>query len=195
VPTNYRVPRKSESPRPEPSEERSLAEKHLGLIAQRVLHYWWMLPARVRAWYDADDMVAEVVLHVFRVSSRHDSARAKESTWVWWVATNKCKSILSHHQTLQYAACVEEELTEETAENFSSFEDVDRQRLFAACNAVERTIEAGPVGVRELLDRILNKHDAADLAPYAHVVAALRKAAADAGATLADFELVYRYAS
>lgn len=125
---------------------------HLGICAKVCKKYYFILPADVRSYYDLDDMISDVVLHVFKKSALYDASKSKESTWVWHVADNKCKSILGHHTTKQYTAMKTVELTPEMSKRLH----VSPRREEEAKNAVERLIQYGSDEVRDFLDKIFN---------------------------------------
>ncbi len=129
-----------------------LAQRHLGIAAKLCLKYYRYLPNDVKSYYDLDDMIADVVLHVFKKSSQYNSSKSKESTWVWHVVDNKCKSILGHFQTKQYTAMQTVELPADISEKLQ----VGTRRESEAKNAVERMIQYGSDEVRDFLDRIFN---------------------------------------
>jgi hypothetical protein len=80
---------------------KDLAIRHMGIIAQRCRYWWVRMPPRVRVWYELDDMIGDVVLHVFSVSHKYDPSVAKDSTFVYHVADNYCLKLLGWHQRQQ----------------------------------------------------------------------------------------------
>jgi DNA-directed RNA polymerase specialized sigma24 family protein len=195
----------SKSPRKKPAtttEERSLAEKHLGIIAQRVFVYWKLLPESVRSYYDADDMIGDVVLQVWRVSPRYDPKRAKESTWIWHVANNQCRSILARYRLQKYATIQAADLMTAVTEKASSAHashsaingnpaTVEGVRLREAYDAVERVIQSGSAALRDFLQQVF--HQKLRRKPPHEILNELREVSRRCRASLSDFEIVYRY--
>ncbi len=134
------------------TESGLIANRHLGIIARHCSRYWKILPAETRSYYDIEDMIGDVVLHVIKRAHHYDADKAKESTWVWHVAENRCRSIVGHYQTKQYTACQTVELTTEV----DDVTHYSTRRENEAKNAVERMIEFGSAEVRDFLDRIFN---------------------------------------
>ncbi len=115
----------------------------------------------VFGYYDIEDMVSDVVLHVVQKSDKYDQSKARESTWVWHVAENKCKSILGHHSSKQYTAMKTVDLTVDVRDTNQS--DYRRDQ---AKNAVERLIEFGSDEVRDFLDRLFNSKPITSIPVY-----------------------------
>jgi hypothetical protein len=144
-------------------------------------------------------MVSEVALHVIRVSRKFDPAVAKESTFVYHVADNKCKVILHRYQTQSRAACDTVTLTDLLSRHLSAD---DNLRVREAADAVERVIEESPDAVRELLEMILRgcirKSQEADVLAYLDrdkdLINEMIEAVRRCSATLDDFRLVLKYA-
>ena len=184
------------------SKKADLAMRHLGVIASRALYHWRRLPPSVRAGYDPEDMIGDVVLKVIRVSARYNAQRAKEVTWVWWVADNECRSILARYACKKRGADKIVQLPENEYCNPAVTNEHRRQkacimaspererRLIESRNAVERTIQFAPDAARDLLSRLLTGRVRGRVDPEA--VESLRNAARSQRATLADFMLAYR---
>lgn len=138
-----------------PPNETSLAEKHLGIIAARVLHYWWLLPPRVRAYFDAEDMISEVVLQVVKSSGKFDPLRSRETTFVWWVANNHCLTLLHKLSSIRYQI---EEVLEEGELSFAH--PASGLRLQEALAGVERILQelaySSDSDLGEYLDRLFS---------------------------------------
>lgn len=130
----------------------SLAEKHLGVIYARCLHYYRHLPVYVRNFYDVDDFAEEVILHVHRRSGRYDPTRAKEVTWVYWVADNYCKTRLSH-LTRKRRFNEPTEITPGVSRRLSAESHLERRE---ARDGVEKVIARSSEAALELLSQILN---------------------------------------
>lgn len=126
-----------------------LASRHFRIIAKRC-HYWHhYLSPSTRNFYDVDDMIAEVVMHVVSRSHRHNSSRGRESTMVWHVADNKCKTIIGRYLYPKRAG----ESVELTPAVMLRLVSHDPPYLLAR-EAVERVIQTGSDGVREIVDHI-----------------------------------------
>ena len=191
--------------RPTPDIEKSSAEKHLGIIAQRAHVYWRRLPAGARNYYDIDDMIADVVLHIWKRASSYNPKRAQESTWVWRVADNRCKEICAHYLSQKYTACGESDLLIDLLETRETSQEHciphrgilpanrDAGRLREACEAVERMIEFGSDAVQDLLEQILCGHLRSRPSP--DTVVELKACAKKHSVRLRDLEMVYRYAT
>ena len=138
--------------REQQEQQEVLADKHLGIIAQRALHYWHLFPPGVKAYFDAEDLISEVVLQVVKSSRRFNPERAQASTFVWWVADNHCKTLLSRYSTMKHTSMVplEEELRQ--------FADpIPPASLLRAMDGVESLLaDAGnsPSGIMEYLEAL-----------------------------------------
>jgi hypothetical protein len=165
-----------------------LAEKHLGLIAGRCLHWWWRLPSDVRTWYSEEDLISEAVMLVYMRTAKYDATRARETTFVYHVVENFCKGKLGHFQAKKFAACETLELAEiELAGSFETSDPRDCQELRRSKDAVERVIEMASDAVREFIDKIFNGGSITNV-PIHEFLAATESA----GATYDDFERVYK---
>ena len=184
------------------SKKTDIATRHLGVISQRCLYHWRRLPPSVQAGYDPEDMIGDVVLKVVKVSARYSAKRAKEVTWVWWVADNECKAIVSKYackkrgQNLivpmpENEYCNPAVGKEDQRRKASIMSSPERERhLVESRNAVERTIQFAPDAARDLLSRLLTGRVRGRVDP--ETVESLRQAARSQRATLGDFELAYR---
>lgn len=128
----------------------NLITRNLGIVSQRVLHWWKMLPPNVQSGYDVEDMIADVALHIHKQRKKYDRTRVKESTWVWWVAERECLTILAHYQRKKLSA----ETVELSNAKHLSIPSFERRKI--AFDAVERVIEFGSDRVVEFVDRLLN---------------------------------------
>jgi len=140
----------------------------------------------VQAGYDPEDMIGDVVLKVVRVSARYSAKRAKEVTWVWWVADNECKGIVSYYACKKRGA----EKMSPLPEDFQLAGPDRERRVVESRNAVERTIQFAPDAARDLLSRLLTGRVRGKVDP--ETVESLRQAARAQRATLGDFMLAYR---
>jgi len=91
------------------------ASDYIGIITKLSLRYWRKLPPHVQSFFDAEDMVSEVVLSVLVASQRYDPARAAPSTFVHCVAENHCRTLVSKH-----------ELKKRFSSEIVSFDDLQR---------------------------------------------------------------------
>ena len=126
-----------------------IAVRNLGIISQRALWWYRYLPQSVRNFYDAEDMIAEVVLHVVSNASKY-LPKCKESTWVWWVAERRCLSILSHYNRKKINVFTVE-LDDKTLPSTAS---IERRRM--ALDAVERVLEYSSDRVLNLIEQLLD---------------------------------------
>ncbi len=184
---------------PEEDKDRALVTRHLGIVSQVALRYWRFLPPRARSWYGAEDMIADVAMHVHEKRKRYDRTKARESTWVHHVAENCCRSILSHHQAHRYADAETVAATPELTRHLKAASTLERRE---AADAVERVINAATDAAADLLGAVLDGRVARgafdrflDYVERDRAVAdELRDAARRCGARREDFELVLRYA-
>ncbi len=189
----------------------TMAERHLGTIAARALYWHRFLPQSVRNHYDAEDMIADAVLHVIerssevpprmirvvrvrggektvtgiyrRLSCAYDPERAREVTWVYHVANNFCRGVLGHYGVKRLSAC-------ETVPIEDREFEIPPDRSSESVDAVERVIEYASDRARDLLDEIFSGRD--PKAPDPEAVEDLRWAARECSATLDDFVAAYR---
>lgn len=71
---------------------------NMGIIARLAYQYWQRLPLHVKASLDLEDVIADTVLRVCKVSWKYSPKKAKSSTFVWTVARNYCRGILVYQQ-------------------------------------------------------------------------------------------------
>ncbi len=177
-----------------------IAARHLGVISQRCLKWWKYLPPRTRAWYGVEDMIGDVVLHVVKMSHRFDPGKAKEVTWVFHVADNRCRTILTFYgKAMRCDKDNTAELTPLLAKRMAAADTVDRRE---SINAVYRMIERSAEAVCDLLEMVLE--DGVDktresvyeryLERDPEVVEELRQVVWECDVTLEDFESVLKYA-
>lgn len=160
-----------------------------------------MLPLDIQNFYDAEDMISDAVLHVWRVREKYDSSKAKESTWIQHITDNFCISKLAHYSTLQFSACttvsLDSVLSVDTDSSvLSKYDDASRyrcsqttQEVREAKDAVEKVIEFGSDTIKDFLDRLFNGRELTEIPHFS-----LRKLAEQHKVNCRDFELVYRLA-
>lgn len=170
---------------------KSIAENHLGIIVGRVSYWWKYLPQRTRAFYDRDDMISEVVAHVYARRGKYSSSRAGESTFVFRVSENKCRSILSHYASQQYTARGTIDLTPEVARHVSR--PADEAEREEALNALERVIEYGSDAALDLLEAFLTESVGQTERITEKAVQDLKHAVRACSASRRDFELALRW--
>jgi hypothetical protein len=174
-------------------EEDDISARHLGIISGRCLYWWRKLPARARAWYDAEDMISEVRAHVWRKQTMYDAAKARESTWIHHVADNCCLSILLHMKTMKYAACETVDLETMTPRQIGKCAEAlatqSDEELAESANVVERVLMIGSDGVLDLLQLIFEgRAREASRESFDDLVKTARRC----GASADDFVAVYR---
>jgi len=148
----------------------------------------------VKSGYDVEDMIGDVVMHVWRVRAKYDAKRAKEVTWVYWVADRKCQAIVQRYRAKKRTM----EITEGDAPAdgqtdrtiFDSIAAPDNTvDMRNAKDAVERVIETGSDATRDFLDRLFGGKPISAVPAYELTTLARR-----CGVTCRDFEMVYRRA-
>jgi len=169
------------------SDSQSLAEKNVGLIAQRVLIFWRHLPERARYFYDVEDMISDAVVHVLRKSAQYDPQRARESTWIQRVTDNFCRDRLQHYTTRQYTHCATVDMTP-AVENHIQTKDFNALRN--AREAVERVIEYSSDPVLDFLELLFE--GIVVRKPSRIIQEELKTVARKRGATCDDFITVLR---
>ena len=106
--------------------------QHLGIIVKRCMHWYRRLPKRVQAFYDVEDMIGDVVLHVITYAApRYKRDMAAGSTYVWHVTDNKCKMILTHYARIKYTEFAEESLEQVEQADKLSFSCWERAATIA----------------------------------------------------------------
>jgi hypothetical protein len=172
----------------------NLAVQHLGIITTHVHRWYRFIPLNVRAFYEPEDMVADVVLHVHSQMLQYKFEKAKGTTWVYQVAHNCCRDIVQRYQRqMRNAATVE--IDEPAARNLSQ-ESFLRQR--EAFSAVERVIERSSDAAKDLIECLLSGdfQRKCDIPKYAcKAIAELQETARSQNATADDFLLVFRHAT
>ena len=171
-----------------------LAVRHLGIIARHVYQWYRYIPLNVRAYYGADDMIADVTLHVHSQMLRYQPEKARQSTWVYQVALNACRDIVQRYQRRMRNA-VTVELDEATTHSLAQESFL---RKHEAISAVERVIAFGSEAVQDLIECLLSGdfRREADLPKHAAAaIEELRDVARSQNATAEDFLLVYRHAT
>lgn len=161
--------------------------ENLGIIARRALFYWKNLPASVRAYYDAEDMISDVTVRVVKVASGFLSSKAKSSTWVWYIADNECKAIcyrFGRQKRSAVTVSLDEVLTEKTPS------PEDQYRKLEAKVAVERVIEYASDDLRDYISDFFSR--SLRRKPRPEVAAELRHLSRRHNACFRDFQLVYR---
>lgn len=171
------------------SSDQEIATRHLGIIASCCITHWKRFPLDVKTFYDLEDMISDVVLHVVKVAEKYDARKAKESTWVHHVSSNYCKTLVSMRKVKRFSACQTVELTpaQELSLKALSMEEVDR-----AIDAVEAFISIASDGALDLLEQVLEGR--LFEIPY-RSIEDFRAASARSRLTLRDLELVYRYSA
>lgn len=168
-----------------------LAAKHLGIIAKHVYNWYRYIPMNVRAFYEPEDMVADVALHVHSIMLRYQPDKAREVTWVYRVAHNACRDIVQRYQRRMRNAVT---VDIETAVNLSQESFLRRRE---AIGAVEQVIAFSSEAAQELIACILSGeyHRKIDLPKRTRkAIEELRETARSQNATADDFLLVYRHA-
>ena len=142
-----------------------------------------------------EDMVSEVALHVCAQADKYTACKAKESTWVYYVADNYCREIRQrYHRAMRNAEVValEAELSIEVQRQLSCESFLRKRQAF---DGVERLIEASSDAVRDLIEVLLSGRARyrKDLPPKArNAIGELRLRARQQHVTFDDFLLVYR---
>jgi hypothetical protein len=80
-------------------------QPNLGVVCRIAYSYWQKLPPAARAFMDLDDMISDVVTHLAAVANRYDGT-CSPSTFVWVVASNYCKGVLSYYASSKRRAVV-----------------------------------------------------------------------------------------
>jgi DNA-directed RNA polymerase specialized sigma24 family protein len=192
-----------------PATAETITTDNLGIISGRAIHYHRFLPLHVRRHYEADDMINDCCLHVFRQAAegKYDPAKAKPVTWCYHVADNHCKTILSHWSSQKYTnyetaelepllRFVERDVTASTKRAIATIEaavatEVPQMLTEDSANAVEGVLRHATPWMRELLEQLLcGMLDRMSAPPDKECFYELQGLAAKYGATLRDFELV-----
>ena len=80
-------------------------QPNLGIVCRIAYSYWQKLPPAARAFIDLDDMISDAVAHLVAVADRYDGT-CSPSTFVWVVASNYCKSMVSYYANSKRCAAV-----------------------------------------------------------------------------------------
>lgn len=183
--------------KPAASDTREITMRNLGIIAERALHYWQRLPASVKIFYEADDMISDVVLHVYRKARLYDADRAKPSTFVYNVASRRCQDILAHYWAPKRGAAVtvplEESWAAEAAEKalIADYVAANRNDELNSRDVIEHIIQRSPDFVRRFLAELFSPGGVQKLPPQ-ETLDALRKVIRQESATRQDFDTVLR---
>ena len=135
-------------------------------------------------------MIGEVVLHVHKVAIKFDPDKAKESTWVYRVADNRCKGIVSHHRLQRYELAETVELTPELEVRLRTASTLERREAVAA---VEGVLSRSGRACQALVAAVLEGRKPGK-SLVVEAAGELRVRAWHAGATCWDFEQVLRFA-
>ena len=131
-------------------------QRQMGRIIKYCVFYYKFLPSSVKNYYDLDDMINEVVLHVYTQSYKFKRELAQESTFVCHTVINKCKTLLEKYSRNKRFGDTTE-ITEIVINgNHTKFSNRENEYIKHSFDAVERVIEYGSDGVLELLSSILN---------------------------------------
>jgi DNA-directed RNA polymerase specialized sigma24 family protein len=184
-----------------------LVVQNLGIVAERVLRYWHLLPPNVRSIYDVEDMINDVILHVVRKSAHYTKRRAKSTTFIHHIADNRCKDILAFYSVkkrtgIMIALDSEEHilagiLLEDSRNQMSvtsaelpAQEAVDRVALLESVARVERVIAYSSPELREFLYQLFHQNPSR---PGKRLLTELQEIVHSVGASYEDFRLVFRY--
>jgi hypothetical protein len=168
-----------------------LVQNNLGIIAGRALHYWQKLPASVKVYYDAEDMINDVVAHVVRVSSRYRASAGRSSTWCWRVSENYCKDLLYKRFLAKkqgaYLTIAFENDQSSYLPDPKSFLELQEARV-----GVERIFEFGSDQLKEILEGLFTGTACVHFLQDG-VVQEFRRLAKAHHVHINDFRLVCRY--
>jgi len=145
-------------------------------------------------------MVADVLMHIVKMSDRFDSKIARESTWVQHVTDNFCVGVLAKHTAKVRCDSETIYLSDLVERHLASGDEVIR--VGEALAAIQRVIEHTSDPVREIIAAVLEpeflqKSSAAILAYVERDREFLNEFVAEmvnASVTYEDFVLVLRYA-
>jgi hypothetical protein len=185
--------------------DREIAGRHLGIITRRCLFWYPFLSPEVHTQYDIEDMISDVVCTVVKRASRYNPAKGRESTLVWHITENKCRTILGYYNYKKRSAC--KTIALETLAQMMGGEDssVGDGWLPASCTipeqeavnfrhsreAVERVIQYSSDAVVDIVAKILTGNiGRTSISPAK--IREVRKAADRCAATLDDFVTVMR---
>jgi hypothetical protein len=80
-------------------------QPNLGIVCRIAYRYWQKLPPAARAFVDLDDVISDVVTHLVAVAGHYDGT-CSPSTFVWAVASNYCKSMVSYYANSKRCAAM-----------------------------------------------------------------------------------------
>lgn len=185
---------------------KSLSQKHLGVIYSRCLYYWRMLPPYFKNFYSVEDLVSDVVLHVFCKRAQYDPRKAKEVTWIYHVTDNYCRSVcIKASRICRFAPTVD--LTPEGMRQIAAQERLTRRE---SRECLEKVMMYCSESALDLLSSILEGNAPRHLARKCTLkkgkwvlptlceaeqaaIRNLKEVAELCGATCTDFERVIRY--
>jgi hypothetical protein len=77
--------------------EHVTCEQYQGLVWKFARKYWPRLPTSTQSFYDLDDMVGDLNVHViWALRERYDPARGtQQTTFLYWCLQNYCRSFVS----------------------------------------------------------------------------------------------------
>jgi len=132
------------------------SQPHGGIIVKVATKYWKRLPPGVRAVYDIDDMVQDVVVRVIQAAPKFDTKRGLAgSTFVQCVAQNECATIVNRFNTQKRAPQVVVALDEARAVSARDFYLEFSQRK----EPVEHVVRNASVGLRRALSVMIERHE------------------------------------
>jgi len=159
-----------------------------------VNRWYRFIPMCIKSFYDYEDMVNDVILHLRRRQHCYSPEKAQLSTWVYQVSHHYCRDIVQRYQRAKRNAEMVEIDDPETPFQIGQ-ESFLRQRQ--AFNAVERVIEFGSDAVKDLVEALLSGQATRerDLPEHAReAIGELQKVAKNVHANVEDFVLVFRHA-
>lgn len=198
--------RRANTTKEEAAEKTVLADKHLGIIVSKCIHFYRAVPPWAQHYYDLEDMIGEVVVHIVKNSGQYDSNIAKEVTFVGNVAENQCKSILSRFYTARETGGLTEEgnpkieqkaLTPLLELHIPDDPDVpvyNEIQFQISVDAVEAVIEFGSDALLDLIERIFSRTIPQNWKADPKLVDEFRTLARKHHASVDDFLFVYQYA-
>ena len=176
-------------------DTREITMRNLGIAAERALHYWQRLPVSVKNFYEADDMIDDVVLHIYRKANHYDADKGRASTFVYRVATRRCLDILAYYWAPKRGAAVTVPIEEHWAAAdkamVDNYAEESRNDVTDSKDAMERVIQFSPDFVRRALAELLSPEGQKRL-PAQETIEAIRKIVQQHSATRKDFDTVLR---
>lgn len=175
-------------PQPDKTDNRKMAVRHLGIITNRCIFWHQFLPPEIRSHYDVEDMISEVTVTVVKRSHNYNASKGRESTLVWHITDNKCRSILGYYNYKKRSACKTVALIPKIAD---SLQGREMTQYCHSIDAVERVIRYSSDRVLEVIDKLLN--GCLDRSPVSpELIREFRQAADKCAATLDDFVTVMK---